>query len=154
VIVTGVLAGNDLRKYIASGGHDAQGLPGYGDRFGTWLGDRLYPDANSSPVVLASRRPCPPELQFPGVSPRQALHDPTSPQYKQGKTPMDPRALPAGKSVEDALREGWENPVAGDPRTGQIFGKVSFPVNGNGDRWLDLRVSGKGVHGWPTSGPK
>ena len=98
--------------------------------------------------------------KFPGVSPRQGLHSPLKapktpyhnfPAQNPAKTALDPAHFP-GKTVEDVLRDAWNNPTPGgsvDPNTGDFTADVGYPVNASGTTTLQLRVGGDGVHGWP-----
>ena len=91
---------------------------------------------------------------FPGVSPRQGLHDPTSPMYNPAKTPLHPGELPHGKAIEDVLRDAWNNPVPGgsvNPHNGSFIGEPGYPVNAQGSTGINMRLGKRGVHGWPTN---
>ena len=105
--------------------------------------------------VYLANRPVPPDKAYPGTDQnKQDKHDPTSDAYDPTKTPLIGHELPPGKTVDDALEDAWNNPVAGDPGKGQTFGNPGYPVNRDGDEWLDLRLGGGKVHGFPVSGPK
>jgi len=104
---------------------------------------------------------CAPENVFPGVhQPKQLMHDPTASEWRPVEprsgnptTPFDPRELPSGKTVDGALEDAWNNPIAGRPPKGQLFGKPGYPLNAAGDMYLEMRVGKNGVHGWPVSAP-
>jgi hypothetical protein len=99
---------------------------------------------------------------FPGMSPRQGLHSPLKapstpyhnfPVQDPLRTALDPADLPPGTDVEDALRDAWNNPVAGgsvNPLNGSFQGVPGYPLNAAGDTTMELRIGSNGVHGWPV----
>ena len=98
---------------------------------------------------------------FPGIDPRQGLHSPMKapktpyhnfPALDPKRTLLDPAQLPPGKTIEDVLRDAWNNPVPGgsvNPANGEFVGIPGYPLNSAGDTRMIVRVSDKGVHGWP-----
>jgi hypothetical protein len=98
---------------------------------------------------------------FPGMGNRQGIHSPVKapgtpyhnfPPQDTSLTPLNPAELPPGISLEGVLEDGWNNPMPGgsiNPITGGFIGEPGYPVNAAGWTRLDIRVSNKGVHGWP-----
>ncbi len=126
IIVAGAVAGVELYQYVRSGGRESSGFTALGDKIGTYVGDRLYPNPAQSPIIMSRKTEHGEQRELDGRPTGQALQDAQAARPADVFVQQDGQYIVRGKNAREYIitREGKIETAMRDRSNSNHLGKL------------------------------